>query len=258
MRCAERVRPLFTYAWPKAKHVHIDAVDRAISIAKDIARRGVPDSGTTQDGDAVTAIDARAAANAAYITAGAAYGATSAHAAAAAAAESAAHAASAASEAVDTIASDVGTSFAAHGGDASYASTAANYAVNAHPAAAKVVLHDFDALLAMAEREGWTNTTPVDPDALGPLWPEGWPDVTSKVWESIEDIEPPDPLSDPIAGPVRVYIDPTAYRPDEAGQLLSILSELYELEYGDRLVIDSTGTGERLVVVPVYSPGGAS
>ena len=34
---------------------------------------------------------------------------------------------------------------------------------------------DLGRLLALAKIENWTNDTPVDPDSLGPLWPEGPP-----------------------------------------------------------------------------------
>ena len=35
---------------------------------------------------------------------------------------------------------------------------------------------DYELLKAMAEREGWTDESPVDVALLGPLWPEGEPE----------------------------------------------------------------------------------
>lgn len=46
---------------------------------------------------------------------------------------------------------------------------------------------------------------------------------------------------DPIAGPLLVYIDPDTYTAEEKGEILSLISELYHNETGDRLVIDSQG-----------------
>jgi hypothetical protein len=44
---------------------------------------------------------------------------------------------------------------------------------------------DYDLLLTMSLDDNWTDDTPVDPDLLGPLWPEGVPD-----WWPEEDIVP--------------------------------------------------------------------
>ncbi len=59
----------------------------------------------------------------------------------------------------------------------------------------------------------------------------------------------------PIAGPLRVYIDGNRFTAEEKGELLSLISELYSLQRGDRLVIDSAGTAEP-VSAAVGSPDG--
>jgi hypothetical protein len=58
-----------------------------------------------------------------------------------------------------------------------------------------------------------------------------------------------------IAGPLQVFIDSDVYTAEEKGELLSLISELYNLQSGDRLVIDSTGTAEP-IPVGVSSPDG--
>jgi DNA-binding Xre family transcriptional regulator len=51
-----------------------------------------------------------------------------------------------------------------------------------------------------------------------------------------------------IAGPLQVFIDSDAYSAADKGELLSLLSDLYELETGDRLVLDATGFMEPVAV----------
>lgn len=59
-----------------------------------------------------------------------------------------------------------------------------------------------------------------------------------------------------LAGPLRVLIDSDAYSAVEKGELLSLISELYELQGGDRLVIDGTGTAEVLSEIIIGPEGG--
>lgn len=66
------------------------------------------------------------------------------------------------------------------------------------------------------------------------------------------------PIADsPIAGPLRVYID-SSYTAEEKGELLSLISELYNLQTGDRLVIDDVGTAEPIPVGIGAPDGGLS
>lgn len=46
---------------------------------------------------------------------------------------------------------------------------------NAGLEAEAAMKHDFDALVARANAESWDDDTPVDPDSLGDLWPDGKP-----------------------------------------------------------------------------------
>lgn len=68
-----------------------------------------------------------------------------------------------------------------------------------------------------------------------------------------EETSDPD---DPIAGPIRVYIDSDAYTTEEKGEILSLLSELYYLDEGDRLEIDNMGTAEPVGAVALSPNGG--
>lgn len=61
----------------------------------------------------------------------------------------------------------------------------------------------------------------------------------------------------PIAGPLSVYIDSDAYTAEEKGELLSLVSQLYALKTGDRLIIDGKGNAQP-VGAAIGSPGGAS
>ena len=67
------------------------------------------------------------------------------------------------------------------------------------------------------------------------------------------DQQEPDPT--PITGPLRVYIDSFAYSPDEKGELLSLFSELYQLQCDDRLVIDQKGMADPVFVEAIGPDG---
>jgi transcriptional regulator with XRE-family HTH domain len=66
------------------------------------------------------------------------------------------------------------------------------------------------------------------------------------------------PDGSPLAGPLSVYIDSSAYSADEKGELLSLISELYSLQSGDRLVIDNKGMAEPAVTSVVVPDDGGS
>jgi len=76
-------------------------------------------------------------------------------------------------------------------------------------------------------------------------------DVGELFAEVTPDVPPSEePLDDSgISGPLKVYFDSSAYSPEEQGELLSLLSELYSLQANDRLVIDSKG-----VASPAFEP----
>ncbi|MBN68884.1 MAG: hypothetical protein CME32_06330 [Gimesia sp.] len=62
----------------------------------------------------------------------------------------------------------------------------------------------------------------------------------------------------PIAGPLKVYIDSDAYTPEEKGELLSLLSELYSINTDDSLVIDDKGKASAIIAEVVSPNGGES
>ncbi len=79
---------------------------------------------------------------------------------------------------------------------------------------------------AMAKLQDWSDDTPVDPDALGPLWPggepEGWP------------TSPPPKF--------KLTIDPGDATTEEVQELLAAVSELHEVHTGYALTFRTDGT----------------
>jgi hypothetical protein len=194
-RCARRVQPLFIAGWPDAPRQHIDAVDRAITVAERSAA-GAP-------GGAYAAAAAAATAGAAAATA-------------ARAARAAMHAADAAVRAADAVYDPaLAVAVVAAAVDA-VAARAARAAVTAARAA---IRQDFEQLLSAAERDEWTYDTPVPPEFFGPLWPEGepkgWPTTTGPTQPGIE--------------PLTLLIDPGTASPEEIGELLAEISALYRM-----------------------------
>lgn len=147
-RCARRVQPLFVKHWPKAPKEHIEAVERAITLAESSARAGRAEDLVT------TAAASRAAAAYAAAT-------ISATARATAAARATAYAATTATTTAARAAADA----------AADAATAADTAADAYTAypAYPAMRRDFNRLLTLAREEKWTSDTPVDPDWLGPI-----------------------------------------------------------------------------------------
>jgi hypothetical protein len=212
-RCARRVQPLFTHYWPDAPREHVEAVDRAITLAE--AAAADPASAS----DWVPALAARSAANAA---ANAAAARSAARSAANAAANAALNAAAANPAAAALTAAN-----AAH-------ATAANPAAAANAAAlAHAARRDFDLLRALAEQHGWTDDSPVDVALLGPLWPdglpEGWPVGADRAAEALD------------GSPLSLYFDADEFTPEQIADMIGLLSDLYAEIGGDRLIIDSTG-----------------
>lgn len=183
VRCAERVRPLFTHAWPDAPREQIDAVDRAISIAKARALNGGVGGGTaTRAAGSAAGLAAGLAATPDVVDVGtAAYTAAYAAAAATSAVDAATNAADAAAGRVAAVAH---ATMAADAAGRAYAACAA-----ARRAGGNAMRGDLESLRAMAEREGWTDKTPVDADALGPLWPDGEPVGWPEIGEAVQAAE---------------------------------------------------------------------
>lgn len=88
------------------------------------------------------------------------------------------------------------------------------------------IRRDIEAIRAMVEREKWTDNTPVDPDSLGPLWPDGEP-------EGWPEIPPP---------PFKLTIDPGDATTEEVQELLAAISELHEVHTGYALTYRTDGT----------------
>ncbi|OHB68105.1 MAG: hypothetical protein A2V70_05040 [Planctomycetes bacterium RBG_13_63_9] len=280
-RCARRVQPLYRSENPE----HVEAVERTISMAEQFAASDSKTCdttiGTTGPSGAGTAIGAASRV------------ADACAAEAAKKAEEAARAANALLRDPDATEDDLfypgHTEHEANAAQgtldcaARAARAAAISAVKAvefsycapaatvHKAIVSACRADFQHL---AKRYGPTSYLgePIDLTAMGRLWPEGEPEwfrrarrvnvartvdeLASK--EGKPDIEAEESKS-PIAGPLKVYIDADAYSPEEKGRLLSLISELYAIQTGDRLVIDNTGfarTADVLDPAPVGGPEG--
>lgn len=158
-RCARWVMPIFE-AWPSAKKEDVAAVKGAIMYAERAAANAAAE-------DAVCILRTRQAARATG-AAGPRY------AAAAAAADAAADAVAADEDAADAAA----YAGAADAADAAYAADAPEATARiAHKAAtepagivASGIRRDFERLENAAEKEDWTDETPVNPEFFGPLW----------------------------------------------------------------------------------------
>ncbi|AMV25070.1 hypothetical protein VT84_11785 [Gemmata sp. SH-PL17] len=202
-RCARRVLPIVNKFWVNVPKQHLQTLDRAVRVAEgadiDDARAGV------------YAI-ARAAADVSTARTGN---------------DATTYAAAAARYAVDTVAdADAATYAASHATAARYAAdvVAADTAtVRGAAAAADAAMHslcrvvtlgtighlaaparDFDRLTRLAEKEKWTDDTPVPPTVFGPMWdgppPEWWTDniLTDLPNESTAETEEHDESTFPL------------------------------------------------------------
>jgi hypothetical protein len=151
-RCARRVAPLFQRAWPEAPASDVAAVLRAVRLAEECAAR----AGARRAAARESALAADLASHHASFA-------------------SAAVSRSGAYEAAHTAANAAGT--AAYPDDAR---TGAWYAAVDAAAAVLTILGqsdaairaDLDALVAAAQRDRWTDATPVPPDSFAPLPPD--------------------------------------------------------------------------------------
>jgi hypothetical protein len=167
-RCARRVQPLYVKHNPDAMPNHVQAIDKAITLAEATASGGVATDMELRDAIRV----ALAAANAAYVP----------NAPAADVAYTAAHAAAAlAANAANAALVSNAAAFAAANAAAN-AANVANVAAFAYAARA-----DYDLLLELAKRLHWTDASPVDVGLLGPLWPVGMEPEWAKVPKKPDD-----------------------------------------------------------------------
>ena len=99
----------------------------------------------------------------------------------------------------------------------------------------------------------YVNPRPEGP--FGPYWPAEIEATTPAALQGTAD-ENEDQSE--IAGPLSVYLDADEFSAEERGEILSLMSELYSLRDGDRLVIDEQGISEVPVLVPVGPQGGGT
>lgn len=185
-RCARRVQPLFKADWKDAQPEHLAAIEKAIALAEAAANGAAkPDvfASEADSSEADAAADAGDSAHAASgrddddlpIATNAAYCAYGAY--------SAAEGDTAEFGLFDddgpfddkfTGLDDPDGADVFWGADA--AAGCGSLSAELNPAAAAAAWSDYDTLLRLANDERWTNDTPVDASAsgpLGPLWPDG-------------------------------------------------------------------------------------
>jgi len=193
-RCARRVQPIFSAAWPDADEWHVQRIEQAISIAEDAAfqaRSATIAPGIDNVKEAVVA--ALTSASAAVAAADAAYGAWL--------------AATTAQTAADTVAYVAA--------DAARAAKGASF----EREVVSGIRRDFARLKEMAEREAWTDETPVLSEFFGPLWlegePERWPFVKARRAKFYEQPQ------------LEIYIDPGNAPKETIQEVFEALSDLH-------------------------------
>ena len=158
-RSARRVQPLLTWFWPDAPEDYVIAVDRAITLAE----RSAANAAAVAD---VISAEDEAYQVARVVASAAAEGNMSKGAAADVAA-----AAGNAARATTCGATDV----AACSAITRAAEAAAAKGADDDDAVRFAIYDDFELLNVAAEREKWTDETPVPPEFFGALWPNGAP-----------------------------------------------------------------------------------
>lgn len=217
-RCAQRARAVYIqYArGNQASPGQVAAIDAALALAFATARSGNHPSST------------RDAAESAYLTRDSQ-------------ARAAAYAAVCAPFAADPrVAADTADSFArAYSRDV----------LDQNALAVESAWKDYDKLIEESRREGWTDESPVDPDRLGPLWPNGAP----KLARSAVD-EPVMLLEVVTAGDT----DPEIHD-ERIARLLGYLSRMH-VDFGGSGLALASDQGMAYEPVPVLQPldgGGA-
>lgn len=180
VRCAQRVRPLLEPAWPDIPNERLDAVDRAIGLAR--ASAASPASASEAHLRLVADDAARTAGWAVDRASEAGEHVAS---TAVAATDVAVFAVVGELDAVDSVSHviDHANEAARHSYYAAVSEASDSVDIGLVALAFRTAIRrDFDVLRRLAESEGWTDETGVDVDRLGPLWPEGvpegWPEDT--------------------------------------------------------------------------------
>lgn len=169
-RCASRVVPILAKAWPEANQAYQDVILAAVRLAESSAAKQLYRTPKRFFNDLekiykLTNESGNGIANFVVVTAS--------------------NAVTAATSVKDrsSVAATVGNN--AMGAAMGYASTIANPEALGHSltaisnAVSESTWRDYELLKAFAERERWTDDTPVPAEFFGPLWldgaPEGWP-----------------------------------------------------------------------------------
>jgi len=166
VRCARRVFPILCRRWPSAPTAHLQALENAVSVAERCA-------------SASDAADVFGAAATAYTTAASLESSVvliASNAAGEADPDGGVYlAARAAAEAADVayyaVLADPAPVRDASGVAATAA--AAMLRVASDPSDLLFIRRDFERFRWLEKKHGWTDDTPVSPDAVGPLWPRG-------------------------------------------------------------------------------------
>lgn len=244
VRCAQRVQPLYRHYWPSAPEKHVRALDQAITVAADSARLGRPASTLAIDVGtrAAAATHATTRTAAARVRAPAARNTSAADAAAdAAAVDAAACSAYTAVRAAYTAVSAADASvYAAAAAAAAARAAAAATPRAAHAAAIKAMWNDYELLVSTGEG-GRTvlsrlrvSDHSVDPDSLGPLWPEGTP----KGWPVVMNQTTGEPYQPMLHVEFSVPAGVDRKRVDEhIRRILVDLSDLYRAHGGSGLKV---------------------
>jgi hypothetical protein len=186
------VQPLFTYFWRKAPSEHIAAVDRAITIAQIAATSSVS---ARETATIIAAANGAANASKAAFNARNDPATPNAHGdLAVAPADAAANAAKAAETALNAVA-DVATHVAYTAYEA--ADEAIKLIIDDSYDLERAAILDYELLFALAKREGWSDSSRVDPALLGALWPYGLP----KGWPIDDEASDPSCLKFEIISP---------------------------------------------------------
>ena len=106
------------------------------------------------------------------------------------------------------------------------------------------IRRDYESLKALAEREGWTDESPVDPDLLGPLWaegePEGWPIAQAPEQSKLHSL-------------FRQHLESLGMKfTPESSQILDAIAHMDKLFQADELLERMNASGYRISKPTIY------
>ena len=233
VRCAERVLPVFDRYWQDKPRLASLTLLQAVDMARGAAAvGGVPDRRAYHGIEAATSSWVTNALND-----------EDAHVASA-------HAADCALNALRAVRNESNQ----HAHDAaSHAWHAARYPAPGDASIRIAMQRDIAAMLELAHADNWADDTPVDPDALGPLWPDGepkgWPKSAVEQGSNgsyLLEFESPDGVSDAEAA-------------ERIARVIGLLDRLNRAKGGTGVRIDDEiGTQDRVVIDSPLPVGGWS